>query len=662
MVKKSVLISLIVMVPFFLTAINIPNLLAAETEVGLSNDDLLETISRSAFDYFVYERNKKTGLVKDRAHNFRRGAQSSQASIASTGFALTAYAVGVERNWIDYGTARQITEQTLSFFLQFADQERGFFYHFLEPETGRRAYRSELSPIDTALFLAGALFAAEYYDDVTIRDLAVRIYERVDWDWMLHGGETFALAWSPEEGFDKRRWDHYSELMIMYLLAVGSPTHPIPASSWHAIARPVGSYGGYRLIQMPPLFTHQYSHIWIDFRDQHDDYADYFQNSVNASLANRAFVIDQAARYESYGPNSWGLTACDGPVGYRAYGAPPGWANHDGTIAPTGCGASIVFTPKESIACLRYLYENLGDRLWGNYGFSDSFNLDKSWFGSDVIGIDQGALLLMIENYRSGFIWRVMKENRSLQFAMDQVGFQRGTINLPWPDPPVYQAPYVAGTLEIDGYLNDWPNREAVVLQVSKNKETGAIQDDEDLNGKFWFAWDEHALYFSAKVVDDNIVVRKTGRNIWQDDLVELFIDPDGDGLQWEGEQDFQIGFRVHEDDEGVETWSWFRRGEDPQANAYVSARGYVAENNYIVEGAIRWDYLGVRPFSERELRLSPAIHDIDRDRSQGKLNWFFRNEDKLQNFALGKIILEKPVGESNLIKEKSEEVDWKKF
>jgi len=190
-------------------------------------------------------------------------------------------------------------------------------------ETGERVNHSELSPIDTALFLVGALFVAEYFDDSQLKELANDLYERVDFQWMLNDGDFLALAWTPEDGFNRHRWDHYDESMILYLLAIGSPTYPISASIWESIARPVGSYGGYRVIQMPPLFTHQYSHIWIDFRNKNDGFADYFQNSVNATHANRTFAMDQSSKHSSYSPDSWGLTASDGPFGYRAYGAPP---------------------------------------------------------------------------------------------------------------------------------------------------------------------------------------------------------------------------------------------------------------------------------------------------------------------------------------------------
>ncbi len=509
-------------------------------------------------------------------------------------------------------------------------------------ETGARSKGSELSPIDTALFLAGALFAAEYFNDLHLKDLAKKIYERIDFPWMMNKSDTLAMSWSPEQGFSKYRWDHYNESMILYLLAIGSSTHPIPAESWKAITRPVGSYKGYRLIQMPPLFTHQYSHIWIDFRDKNDGFADYFKNSVNATKANRAFAISEMVHFTSYGPDSWGLTASDGPFGYRAYGAPPGKAEHDGTLAPTACGGSIIFTPKESIACLRHFYEKRGEKIWGIYGFSDAFNLDKQWFSDQVIGIDQGALLLMIENYHSGLIWRVMKGIAEVNEAIKKVGFKPGTKEVPWPDPPTYQAFYIPGGIQVDGYLKDWPSGSETILLDRSSKEHGQIESDEDLRGEIRLAWDETALYFFAKVTDPDVVVRKSGKNIWLDDLVEIFIDPQGDGLFWNQTKDFQIGFRPHEDDDDVETWSWFQGGENPAEGRKVQAKGFVDTRGYSLEGMIRWDYLGVTPEPDSELRLSVAIHDIDRDRSEGKLHWFFRNEEEYLRFVLGKVILRK--------------------
>ncbi len=353
---------------FLLTVLTILIVGSVTGFASTDDDALLDEIQEASFRFFDKEVSLHTGLVRDSAPNMEQGMSNAPASIAGTGFALTAYPVAVERGWMSRAKAYALTVRTLEFFLQKAPQQKGFFYHYLNFETGERVSHSELSPIDTALFLAGALFAAEYYDDANIRDLVRKIYERVDFPWMMNQGKFLALSWSPETGFSKARWDHFDESLLLYALAIGSPTHPIPADVWHALARPAGSYRDYRVIQMPPLFTHQYPQIWLDLRDQNDGQADYFQNSVNATRANRAFCIDQAAKFAGYGPNLWGLTASEGPSGYRAYGAPPGWTvSHDGTVAPTACGSSIVFTPEESIACLRNFRENYGDSLWGRY-------------------------------------------------------------------------------------------------------------------------------------------------------------------------------------------------------------------------------------------------------------------------------------------------------
>lgn len=612
----------------------------AQNLISPADDEFLEMVSQKAFDFFSYEADPATGLVADRAHNYKRGGTKAAASIAATGFGLTAYGIAARRGWMSEGMAKERVRRTLDFFLNDAPHEHGFFYHFMNPRTGQRSSNSELSPIDTALLLAGVLFVGEYFEDPEIAQMARAIYERVDWPWMMNGRDTLALSWSPESGFSKYSWDHYDESMILYLLAIGSPTHPIPAETWKKIARPVGSYGGYPVIQMPPLFTHQYSHAWIDFRNKNDGFADYFQNSINATLANRQFCIDQSSKFSTYGPNSWGLTASDGPFGYRAYGAPPGWADHDGTVAPTACGGSIVFTPEESLACLKHFYEMHEDRLWGLYGFSDSFNLKRDWFASDVIGIDQGTILLMIENYRSELIWKTMNKNPFLQKALKDVGFVEGTKETPFPDPPQFMAPYVERGVKVDGYLKDWSGAEAIRL-TREHKELGNIKDEKDVQADVRFAWSDQGLYFSAVVLDDSVILRRSGQRIWMDDLVEIYVDPQGDGLHWEDDSDFQIGFRPQKDSDEVKVWSWFQGKDQPTGNM-IAAKGFMHEKGYMIEGGIRWKYLGINPFQTKKVKVSVAIHDVDKDGSEAKLQWFFRNEDGFKRFNLGDIVLTK--------------------
>jgi len=610
-------------------------------EPAASHDAFLNEVQEKAFRYFEEQHNPHNGLVRDSAPNRLGVTGNAPASIAAVGFALTVYPVAVERGWMSRASAHELTVRTLEFFLNDAPQQKGFFYHFLNFDTGERVNHSELSPIDTALFLAGALFAAEYYDDPKIRDLVQKIYERVDFPWMLNKGNTFALAWSPETGFSRARWDHFDESLLLYVLAIGSPVHPIPAENWHSVLKPVGSYRDFRMIQMPPLFTHQYPHIWLSLMGQNDGYADYFENSVNASRANRAFCVDQASKYAGYGPNLWGLSASDGPAGYRAYGAPPGWTVfHDGTVAPTACGSSIVFTPKESIACLENIRKNYSDAMWGPYGFSDAMNVGKGWFSDKVLAIDQGPLLLMIENYRTGLMWKFMGASGPVQKALEKIGFRKGTISLPWPNPPEYRAPYVPGGLRIDGFLKDWPSSGTIVLNQDLNKEFGTFDGPEDLGAGIRFAWDKEYLYFVAKVTDDDVVVKRTGKNIWRDDLFELYADPEGDGLIWGDARDYQLGFRPEQGDKAMVAWSWFQGGEDPLEGEKVRAKSYSDDKGYIIEGAIRWDYFGVTPQPGKVIRLSPAVHEIDRKGSEGKLVWFFRNEEKFQRFVLGKVIL----------------------
>ncbi|MCI0720061.1 MAG: hypothetical protein L0338_13990 [Acidobacteria bacterium] len=396
---------------------------------AMAAPEFVELCQRRAFDFFWREADPETGLIKDRAGNFTTD-NYNVSSIASTGFGLSALAIGVEHGWITREQAHGRAIVTLRFFRDKMDQQRGWFYHFVDMRGGKRAWNSEVSSIDTALFLAGALFLGRYFADTEVTELADELYRRVDFQWMLTDGgarpheKLLCHGWTPERGFLPYRWDSYSEHMILYLLAIGSPTHPIPAESWDAWARPIGEYAGYRTFALGPLFVHQFSHCFVDFREKKDrlDY-DYFQSSVQATLANRQFCIDNAERFQAYGENVWGLSACDGPNGYRAYSALPGQANHDGTIAPWAAIASIVFTPDLSLAAMQHINRTYGERVWGRYGFSDAFNVDRNWWGQDVIGIDLGAGLLMLENHLSGLVWNRFMDIPYVQDAMRKAGF-----------------------------------------------------------------------------------------------------------------------------------------------------------------------------------------------------------------------------------------------
>jgi hypothetical protein len=329
-----------------------------------------------------------------------------------------------------------------------------------------------------------------------------------------------------------------------------------------------------------------------------------------------------------------------------------------------------VFTPEESIACLENIRTYYSDAMWGPYGFSDAMNVGKGWFSDKVLAIDQGPLLLMIENYRTGLIWKFMAQSTRVRVALEKIGFQKGAWPLPWPEPPVYRASYVSRGILVDGFLKDWPPGGAILMNSEKHKdfgnvdgpnanqskrsvdwghpnhhagkETKNLDGPEDLGAEVRFAWDREYLYFVTKVTDDDVVVKRTGKHIWRDDLFEIFIDPAGDGLFWNDPEDYQLGFRPGRDDRELAAWSWFQGGEDPLEKKQVLAKSYTDERGYILEGAIRWDFLGVTPEPGKEIRLSPAVHEIDQKGREEKLVWFFRNEEKYQRFVLGKVALEK--------------------
>lgn len=388
-------------------------------------NDFFLTHERLAFDYFLEQSDAETGLVKDRAGNFASDP-TTVASIAATGFGLAALAVGAEAGWISREGAQERVLRTLYTFRDRMPQHHGWYYHFVDARTGERVWQCELSSIDTALFLVGAVVAGQSFDSPEIRRLTDELYRRTDFQWMLTDGgakpdaKTLCHGWKPETGFLANRWDSYCEHMILYLLAIGSPTFPIPADCWTAWERPIGEYAGYETFVVGPLFVHQFSHAFADFRGKRDLLGqDYWQSSVNATLGNRQFCMDNAAKFRTYGANCWGLSACDGPDGYRAYGAPPGFSEHDGTVAPLATLASVVFAPDLVLSAAEWMKATYADKIWGRYGFCDAFNVDRDWWDADVIGIDVGAALLMLENHRTGFVWERFMESPYIREAMN---------------------------------------------------------------------------------------------------------------------------------------------------------------------------------------------------------------------------------------------------
>ena len=437
-------------------------------------DPVLIDLEVRTFRFFWDTANPKNGLIPDRYPT------PSYASIAAVGFALTAYGVGVERGYVTRKDARKRVLATLR-FLRNAPQGdaakgmagyKGFFYHFLDMKTGQRFEESELSTVDTAILLAGALFCQSYFDgshpeEVEIRRLVDEIYRRVDWQWAQPRAPAINLGWSPEEGFLEYDWRGYNEAMMVYLLALGSPTHPVGPEAWTEWTSTYDTMSwrtayGQEFLNFGPLFGHQYTHVWIDFRKVQDAYMrrrglDYFENTRRAVYAQQAYAIANPHNCKDYGITVWGLTASDGPadvtVGegtgarlfrtYAARGAGQVSGYDDCTLAPTAVVGSLPFAPELVIPAVLDMHKRFGEHIYAQYGFLDSFNLDFNydlpvrhghcipgfgWVAGDYLGIDQGAILAMIENYRSAMIWDVMRKNPYLRHGLMLAGFQGGWL------------------------------------------------------------------------------------------------------------------------------------------------------------------------------------------------------------------------------------------
>lgn len=424
---------------------------------------LLDDVQRRTFQWFWDTTNPENGLVPD------RWPTQSFSSIAAVGFGLTAYPIGAERGWITREAAAQRVLTTLRFFENGVEGYRGFFYHFVDMKSGKRFEQVELSTIDTTLFLAGALFCQSYFDrdDATereIRETAERLYARAEWSFFHERPPLVSMGWKPEEGLLDHDYIGYNEAMILYVLAIGSPTHPVTPKAWDAYTSTYrwDTYYGQPHVVFAPLFGHQYSHVWIDFRGIQDSYMrakgiDYFENSRRATLSQRAYAIDNPMRWRGYGENVWGLTACDGPFDgklqvngeerqfwtYSARGAAPGEIRDDGTLAPTAAASSIAFAPEIAIPAMQAMIETYGENLYTKYGFLDSFNPTLTaarevqmgrivpgigWFDADHLGIDQGPIVAMIENHRTGLVWETMKKNEHIRRGLRRAGFTGGWL------------------------------------------------------------------------------------------------------------------------------------------------------------------------------------------------------------------------------------------
>lgn len=413
------------LLPTFSSAQNQPaNAQPANPPFSKEDDQLLDELERLSSCYFYEQANPDNGLVKDRCNARLAGEdKNNAASIAATGFGLTALCIGVQRQYLDYAQAQERVLTTFRFLWRKLPNHRGFFYHWADVNSGERIWDSEVSSIDTSILMCGVLTCREFFKDAEITRLANQIFNRVDWTWLSEDTSLLPHGWTPEVGFLQYRWDYYSELMMMYLLGLGSSTHPLPEGSWNAWKRIRFDYEGMRYIgSFAPLFVHQYSQAWFDFRNKSDGYADYFQNSVVATQVHRRFCLELSQQFKDYSEDLWGVTASDSDKGYVIWGGPPAMGPIDGTVVPSATGGSLPFLPAETMRVLRTIRTRY-PRAWTNYGFVNAFNPLKNWYDDDVIGIDTGITMLMAENARSGFVWNTFMKSAEAKRGMDRAGF-----------------------------------------------------------------------------------------------------------------------------------------------------------------------------------------------------------------------------------------------
>jgi hypothetical protein len=386
------------------------------------DEQFLDDLEHTSFLYFWEQANPQTGLIKDRC-NARTTDTGLVGSIASTGFGLTAICIAEKRGFVPREDARLRVLATLTFLWRTLPTHRGFFYHFANIDTGERLWDSEVSSVDTAILLCGILTCRQHFDDHDISELAHAIFDRVDWTWLSEDTAVLTQGWTPEFGFLPYKWDYYSELMMIYLLGMGSGTHPLHADAWTAINRPVFEYDGLRYIgSYAPLFVHQYSQAWFDFRHKRDKYADYFHNSAIATDVHRRFCIELGKTFPDYSDDLWGITASDSDKGYVIWGGPPAMGPIDGTVVPAASGGSLPFLPETCMRVLRNMRTRY-PQAWSKYGFVDAFNPLKNWYDHDIIGIDTGITMLMAENARTAFVWETFMKNPEAQRGMAVAGF-----------------------------------------------------------------------------------------------------------------------------------------------------------------------------------------------------------------------------------------------
>lgn len=410
------------MVPLLLAVSMVPQ------PQGLRGQALLDDLSRRAVRYFWEQSEPTTGLTRDRGPNAVGGTANNPriSSVAATGYALSALAIGASRGWLNREVALKRAVLTVNSVLTKVQGSHGWYYHFIDWQTGIRQWNSEVSSIDSGLLFAGMLMAERGFEDAKFSALTKQVMDRVDWNWMLTDGGTkpnsllFCHGWKPESGFLASRWNSFCEHMFLYILGYGFYNN-MPDGSWAAWARPHVEYRGLELLVGGPLFMHQMSQGFYDFRDRRDRLGyDYFVESVKATQANRKYCIANPLRFEGYGWDIWGLSASDNPDGYGAQGA-PGWITDNGTLAPASAVAGVMFTPEASIRAAEKFLTTYPES-YGQYGFTTGLNPSRDWQSPDVIGIDLGQMLLSIENARDGLPHKWMMSRPESLLAYKKIG------------------------------------------------------------------------------------------------------------------------------------------------------------------------------------------------------------------------------------------------
>ena len=397
---------------------------ASQSLVSDEDDAFLNDMEKANFQYFWEQANPKTGLVKDRC-NTHIVDNGIVASIAATGFGLTAICIGQARGFIPWAAALERVMATLHSLWDKLPNHRGFFYHWANINTGERVWDSEVSSVDTAILLCGVLTCRQHFGSAEVQALAEEIFDRVDWTWLSEDTSLLPHGWTPEIGFLPSRWDYYSELMMMYLLGLGSTSYPLREDTWNAWKRLTFEYDGQRYIgSFAPLFVHQYSQAWFDFRGKRDKYADYFKNSTVATEVHRKFCIELARQFPDYSADLWGITASDSANGYVIWGGPPAQGPIDGTVVPSASAGSLPFLPQPVMQVLRNI-KNRYPNAWTKYGFVNAFNPLTNWYDNDVVGIDTGISMLMAENARTNFVWNTFMKNEEARRGMARAGFRK---------------------------------------------------------------------------------------------------------------------------------------------------------------------------------------------------------------------------------------------